>query len=157
MCELYHPFSVCLAKASLNAQGLFLNQIDKRLKRSCLSLLDLIISPKMPTMVNVKHKWVKKLNWISSKQIHLFLSRWMLLFFFFFFPESKSSYRVEMRVRWRKDKLLVGSIIREQSFLLFRWGGLRLGTCPLGGDSSLALVLGFEEPICSALWWAWER
>lgn len=28
---------------------------------------------------------------------------------------------------------------------------LRLGTCPLGGDSSLALVLGFEEPICSAL------
>ena len=73
------------------------------------------------------------------------------VFFFFFFPESKSSYRVEMRVRWRKDKLLVGSIIREQSFLLFRWGGLRLGTCPLGGDSSLALVLGFEEPICSAL------
>ena len=76
---------------------------------------------------------------------------------FFFFPESKSSYRVEMCVRWRKEKLLVGSIIREQSFLLFRWGGLRLGTCPLGGDSSLALVLGFEEPICSALWWAWER
>ena len=40
---------------------------------------------------------------------------------------------------------------REQSFLSFQWGGLRQGTCPLGGDSSLALVLGFEEPICSAL------
>lgn len=38
---------------------------------------------------------------------------------------------------------------REQSFLLSGWGGLRLGTCPLGGDSSLTLLLGFEEPIFS--------
>lgn len=156
MCEFYHPFSVCLAKASLNAQGLFSNQIDKRLKRSRLNLPDLIVSPKMPTMVNVKHKWVKKLNQISLKQIHLLLSRWMLLLFFYFFRKQKQlqSWDVcqveEGETGWDPSS-------REQSFLSFWWGGLRQGTCPLGGDSSLTLVLGFEEPICSALWRAWER
>lgn len=51
-----------------------------------------------------------------------------------------------MHVRWRKEKLWVGSIShREQSSLLFWWGVHRLGTCPLGGDSSLTLVLGWKN------------
>lgn len=130
MCELYHPFSVCLAKASLNAQGLFLNQIDKRLKDPVWVCWTFSFPPKMLYYGKMwKHKWVKKLNQISSKQIHLFLSRWMLLLFFFFKFFQKAKVVTGLRcVRGGGRRNYWWDPSSENKASSCSGGGLRLGT-----------------------------
>lgn len=122
-----------LVKASLKAQGLFSKHTDKRLKRSSLSLLDLIFFS-LKCLPHCKcETQIGKTSITYVKIIYLFLPKWIFLLFL----ESKSSYKVEMCARRRKEKPWVGSISHgEQSSLLIWRGGHWLGTCPLGGDSS---------------------
>ena len=69
-CELSYHLSVCLAKASLNTQGLFSNQVDKRLKALSLPLVELSFSPQSAYhIVNVKQVDKHQINTVQINML----------------------------------------------------------------------------------------
>lgn len=67
MCELSYPLSDCLAKVSLNTQGLLSNQVDKRLKPLSFTLVELSFSPQS---ANVKQVARHQINMVQINMLY---------------------------------------------------------------------------------------